>query len=354
MTLLKKIIYFFFYILLFFVPRNLFHYLNRALNLTIGNINKVYCSRACFSKIKIKDIIFDVYLSKNNYQAHFVYKDLIKRKKFYEASQITCLKSIYDFDKDLIFADLGSFVGYFSFYFSKFTEQKIKIFSIESNRLHCDSIEKGLMKNNLKNIKILNAVLSDKIEELYIADELVIHPNELKGFEKNKNYLIDDLNFLKKSNKFYKGNSVKLDSLFDIEKPNLLKIDVHGAEGKVLKGAQNLLSNNIKYIILELHTNEYLDRYSPGYTKIEIIKFLISNNFNCYLISNNEMSEYNKSDYDIAMRFYDYKDKLKYLKLNGQNLDETFFERENDENFILALKNTIDIKMLKCFNNFIQ
>ena len=352
MILLKKIIYYFFYLLLFFVPRNLFYYLNRALNLTIGNINKVYCSNACFSKIKIKDIVFDVYLSKNNYQAHLVYKDLIKRKKFYEVSQITCLKSIYDFDKNLVLADLGSFVGYFSFYFSKLTEQKNKIFSIESNKSHCDSIEKGLKKNNLNNIEMLNAILSDKIEELYIADELVIHANELKESKNNNNYLIDDLNILKKSNKFYKGNSEKLDNLFNNEKPNLLKIDVHGAEGKVLKGAQNLLSNNIKYIILELHTNEYLERYSPGYTKIDVIKLLISNNFNCYLISNNEMGEYNKSDYDTGMRFYDYKDKLKYLKLNDRNLDEIFFERDDDENFILALKNTIDIKMLKCFSNF--
>lgn len=351
MILLKKTIYFFFYFLLFFVPRNLFYYLNRALNLIIGNINKVYCSNACFSKIKIKDIIFDVYLSKNNYQAHLVYKDLIERNKFYEASQITCLKSIYDFDKDLIFADLGSFVGYFAFYFSKLTEQKIKIFSIESNKSHYDSIQKGLKKNNLNNIKILNAILSDKIEDLYIADELVIHANELKENKNNNNYLIDDLNFLKESNKFYKGQSEKLDNLFNDEKPNLLKIDVHGAEGKVLKGAQNLLSDNIKYIILELHTNEYLERYSPGYTKIEVINLLISNNFNCYLISNNEMSEYNKSDYDAGMKLYDYKNKLKYLKLNDQNLEEIFFERDNDENFILGLKNTIDIKMLKCFNN---
>ena len=53
--------------------------------------------------------------------------------------------------------------------------------------------------------------------------------------------------------------------------PNILKIDVHGAEGLVLNGAKNILENSVEYILLEVHQQQLLDLFSNGIKKNEIL-----------------------------------------------------------------------------------
>ena len=52
-------------------------------------------------------------------------------------------------------------------------------------------------------------------------------------------------------------------------------MDVHGAEGKILNGSKNLLNNNIKYILMEMHTEKDLNKFSPGYTNQKLLKILL-------------------------------------------------------------------------------
>lgn len=348
---MKKIFYFICYFILFFVPKKKFKNIKKNLSRIIGTVDKVYCSHSCFVNIKISDISFDVFLKKNNTQAHRVYKDLQTEKKLYELQQITCLKNIYEIIEKPIFADLGSFVGYFAFFFTLLDKQKNTVYSVESNKEHADSIKKGIEKNRLSKINVLNKILSNKINDVLIAEELTIELEKFNSIKKNKNkdILLDDLSRIENEKKYYIDKSITLDKLFQSDFPNILKIDVHGAEGLVLDGADKLLKDHVKCIILELHADDYLKRYSPSFDKIKIITNLIEKDFNCYYISDNNTLDFKKSDYIKGISIYNNEIRLKYLKISLQNLRDIFFGREKEEQFIFCLKKEIDINKMKCF-----
>lgn len=348
---MKKIVYLFLYCITFFVPKNKFKYLKKNLSRISGTLDQIYCSHSCFSTVEIKDIKFDLFLKKNNSQAHMVYKNLRDENKIYELGQITCLKNIYNQIEEPIFADIGSFVGYFAFYFTLLDQQKNNVFAIESNKDHVDSIIKGIKKNNFSKIKILNKILSNQKTKLLIADELTIDPKKFDHIKNNKNedLLLDDLSKINSEKKFYLDDSTTLDDVFIDKFPNILKIDVHGAEGLVLDGADNLLKNHVKYIILELHAESYLERYSPGFSKNKIIVNLIDKGFSCYYIGDNNIKDFNKEKISDCIKIYNNEKKMKFISINKDNINDIFFGKEKEEQFILCMKKEISIKDIKCF-----
>lgn len=353
MSFLKKIIFFISNFILFFIPKNKFKFLIKFFNHIIGTLNKIYCAETCTGAVKIKEINFKVFIKKFNSQAHLVYKNLKDEKTIYEIAQIVCLKNIYEKEKELIFADIGSFIGYFAFYFARLQNEKNKVYAIESNREHCESIKKGIQLNNFKNIHVFNKILSNKRKELIVAEELTIEAKQFNDFKNNRSNdsSLDNLKLIHESKKFYKDMSITVDELFQYEKPNIIKVDVHGAEGCVLEGSSNILKNDVKYILLELHTDNYLKRYSPGFNKLKIIQNLISSNFSCYIIIDKFKREFNKTSYDEGMLYYDNKTKLDYININSSNINDVMFGRYNEEQFILCIKKDINITDLKCFQN---
>lgn len=348
---MKKFFFYILYFFLFFVPKKKFKKIKKNLLRIIGVVDKIYCSYSCFVNIKINEFSFNVFLKKNNTQAHMVYKDLQSEKKIYELQQITCLKNVYEIIKKPVFADLGSFVGYFSFFFTLLDKQKNKVYSIESNKEHVDSIKKGIKKNKFTKIDVLNKILSNKTDNVLIAEELTIELEKFNSFKKIKNndILLDDLSRINDEKNFYIDKSITLDELFENDFPNILKVDVHGAEGFVLDGADKLLRNYIKCIILELHSDNYLKRYSSGFDKIKIITNLIEKDFNCYYILDNNILDFDKSDYDTGISTFNNELKLEYIQITLQNIKEILFGRDKEEQFIFCLKKEIDIKKMKCF-----
>ncbi len=59
-------------------------------------------------------------------------------------------------------------------------------------------------------------------------------------------------------------------------KPDIVKIDVHGAEGKVLSGMSKTLKNNVKHLFCELHDDMF------GYAGGDIIEILETAGLNVY------------------------------------------------------------------------
>ena len=109
-----------------------------------------------------------------------------------------------------------------------------------------------------------------------------------------------------------------MDNIFKDKKniPNILKMDVHGAEGKILAGSNKLLFNNINYILMELHTDDDLKKFSPGFTKSKIVENLIDHNFNCYMISPHSdgfTNIYSAND-DTQKLYLNNTNKLEYIK----------------------------------------
>lgn len=291
--------------------------------------------------LSIKNINFKLFIRRKNIQGHSVYGFMSNNKHVYELAIITCLNNIFEKNKKIIFADIGSFVGYYAIYFSKLTNDLNKVYAIESNKIYCEDIKISKDLNNLKNIEILEAILSDKDEEQIFYREFAMRQENLKSSNFKNKKLFEEM----KSN-LKKNNTIKLDNLFKEKKikPNILKIDVHGAEGKVIRGGKKFIKENVNIILMELHSQDYLNIYSEGITRKEIITELNSLNFKTYLISPFREIDAKKQDYE----YLSYQKKLNFKEINSLNSEEVFFGMDDDV-FVLCLNNTFKIQDLACF-----
>ena len=240
---------------------------------------------------------------KNDNQAQGVYQKLHFKKENYETIMVkTLLKSI-EFLNLKNFLDIGSFMGFYACLVASSFKNNVNIYAIESNPDYSNYIKKSIQINNFNNIKTINKILSDKKENLFIKNETVVP--DLKPGENLVNL-----------------EAITLDELCKNENinPEIIKIDVHGAEGKVVLGSKNILKNT-KIILLELHTSDFLKKFSNGLNKKEILSQLIDLNFDCYLVS--------------SFRNYDYKNqKYKFKKIDMQNFELLFFDRDQSDQFI--------------------
>lgn len=284
-------------------------------------------------KKKIKSIInfqdqnLILNLKENNSQAYDVYWPLNKKKNIiYELPLLSVILEILKKENFKNFLDLGSFMGYYSCLLGKMFKEKINIYAIESNAEYCKFIKKNIKENSLINVKLINAVLSDKVESLFIDNESV-HSNS-----NGKNLT--------------KIQSIRLDDLCDQYNiiPEIIKLDVHGFEGKVLNGLKKKLQNIVKVILLELHSNDFLKKFSHS-NKKNIISSLISNGFNCYIIPYNQKLNL----YKVTEDFLISKFKNSYRSINENNYHDIFFDKEDKDNLVIALNKDLSIDNYECF-----
>tara|TARA_B100000795_G_scaffold217399_1_gene171383 strand:- start:3854 stop:4837 length:984 start_codon:yes stop_codon:yes gene_type:complete len=291
------------------------------------NLQSSYASDF-LAEMNIEDVKFKLWLMKNDVQAQSVYQPLHKKKISYETIMIKAMVSVIKKLDIKNFLDLGSFMGYYACFASKYFDKELNVYAIESNPKYSDYIKKSLIENDFKNIKIINEILSNSEEDLFVHKEGVYNTNITnKEIQVKKSITLDKICTEQKIN------------------PELIKIDVHGAEGKVLLGSKNILQNLVKVILLELHTTKYIEKFSDGSSRKEIIEYLISLNFKCYLISS--FRDFEKS-IDLQNKF-NLNKKFQYIEINKQNFDQIFFDRDQNDQFIFACKNNIDIKSFDCF-----
>ena len=347
---IKLIISYLFNFFLKLIPKNLHHKVEIFIENLLSFVKKSFSSHDEIVNLRIGSINFSLKVRKNNLQAHTVYKKMKNENSIYELSILTCLKSILDktFDKENLFLDIGSFVGYYTCFVAKYKRSKINIISIESNPDFSMDILEALKINKITNVEVINETLSDKNSKQYIYREMSIDADSIENSDIGKN-LYDK--FIKHG---ISKNSITLDSLnikFDKYKnSNIMKIDAHGAEAKILSGANNLLKN-ISYILLELHTDTDIEIYSPGYSKRQVIENLIKQNFNCYLVSPHAdiRTKLRKMD-NYRNEYFNYKKKFEYVLIEKDMIEKILFDRNLSDIFILCLKNDVLINELSCFN----
>ena len=212
-------------------------------------------------------------------------------------------------------------MGYYACFVASRFKDKINIHAIESNPKYVEYIEKSIRINNFKKVNAYNGILSNKEEFMFVKNEAVT-----SKVDEEKNYT--------------KLKSTTLDELCEQQKivPEIMKIDVHGAEGKVLFGSNKMLTNFTKIILLELHTSNYLKKFSDGLSKKEIIFFLINLGFKCYLVSSFRDHGFKKDS-----------ENYEYKEINKENFELIFFDRDKADQFIFCIKNDLDIKNFRLF-----
>jgi FkbM family methyltransferase len=174
----------------------------------------------------------------------------------YEPGVTQHLKQILE-KENLCFLDVGAHYGYYTVYVSKINANS-RVYSFEPGVKHLEILRHNLEINDVE-AKVYNVALSDETKEVLFHNRTMKVEDKLET-ERIKAITFDELN-----------------SQENIS-PEIVKIDVHGAEGKVLYGMKKALSDTIKYLFIEIHAAHLLVDYSHQ----QILDILIESGFKLF------------------------------------------------------------------------
>ena len=169
-----------------------------------------------------------------------------------------------------IVVDVGANIGLHTLNMARIVGNTGQVFAFEPDPSNFEILKKNVKINNYKNIILEQKAVGDKHGRttLYQSD----HPGKHRIFpqtEQAKSQVQVEL--------------TNLDNYFDsdmIDKINFIKIDVEGLEFSVLKGMKNILKNSKKIKILFEFMPENI--MEVGFTPIELLNYLTSNDFKLY------------------------------------------------------------------------
>jgi FkbM family methyltransferase len=161
----------------------------------------------------------------------------------HEIPIVNIAKSV--FPKDGVFVDIGAHVGLYSL---ELASKASQVYAFEANELTFNKLIANLQLNDLEDkVTPINAACWDKAELLEMYD-----PNgkEAGGSTLCRSVVEDGKTYA------ITAHADKLDKLlkpYDLARIDMLKIDVEGAESKVLKGARKTLMKHHPIVLVEMH-----------------------------------------------------------------------------------------------------
>jgi FkbM family methyltransferase len=160
--------------------------------------------------------------------------------------------------------DVGSFVGIFSLFASKAVGSSGKVYAFEPEPHTSALLQRNCELNSAHNVKIVNAALSDTDGggEIFSANEgaNAIHSLKPGGATASKGLSI----------KLRRGDS--LVNAVEADVPNVIKMDIEGAELLAFKGLKETLAKPAcRFVFLELHHQD-LPRF--GARSEDVLSFM--------------------------------------------------------------------------------
>jgi len=192
-------------------------------------------------------------------------------------------EQIADFktNKANVILDIGSNVGLFTLKQAPRVGAKGKIWAFEPNAFVFKRFIKNLQENNITNTVAIQKAVTSKTGKIKFVVTAGITPEgrpfHVGEISKNKDIIME-------------VESVALDDFVlgnNIEKINLMKIDVEGGEYEVLKGASQRTLFITEKIVLEYHSKEL---------KEKLIKFLQNKDFSLILEDDKNFILYFKNE----------------------------------------------------------
>ncbi|UCD31127.1 MAG: FkbM family methyltransferase [Desulfobacterales bacterium] len=213
-------------------------------------------------------------LIQKDYDRTFTYNVTIKNKDglfFCDKSFNTCRIVSRHHERDIeeyfvlqegdVFIDVGSHAGKYAIRLARQIGNKGQVIAIEPEPYNFEILKRNVELNNFRNIILQNIACSDTNGDikLYVDDKATT----LHSIRKNSDIIGKEINV----------QTQKIDTLLlnlNIDKVDLIKIDVEGAELEVLKGSINTLQRCHPSIIYEAWNEEYQKK---------IKKFLVKYNY---------------------------------------------------------------------------
>ena len=142
------------------------------------------------------------------------------------------------------FVDIGAHIGYFTVYAGNLLGKRGRVISIEPNEYYYGFLSRNVEFNGLRdNVQTFQIALSNKSGKANT------------GGDEGRDSIESDSGDIE---------VMTLDKLCEIEKikPDIIKIDVHGAEYKVLSGMPNILNNCVNHLFIEVHPVHFLQGFN--------------------------------------------------------------------------------------------
>jgi FkbM family methyltransferase len=197
----------------------------------------------------------------------------------WEMDSISLLRRLFKkFDlagKNLVIADVGANIGYYSMFFSKYLGPGTKIFAFEPSSSILSVLRKNIDVNDIRNVTILDKAVSNHTgkEEFFIGAHH--HQSSLIG-EWAENSSVGTKTSV---------DTITLDDFFsDINEhryPDIIKMDIEGGGTFALKGCNDCIVQKRPFILMECHTPdedqaviELLKKYNYSAFRIDTGKWV--------------------------------------------------------------------------------
>ena len=219
--------------------------------------------------IRTKDGI-TMYLNPNDKAvSYFLSKEMV-----WEPFETEIMKNF--FKSNTVFADIGAHIGYYSLLCASIAKQG-KVFSFEPVKENFEILKKNVGVNNFKNIIISDSAISDTDSPkiLYLSNENNTGDNR---------FFSDNFREIPENRLELKVKCITLDQFlvnYKI-KPNIIKMDIQGAELHALKGMKKTLDEITKLVIF----TEFWPRgiVANGGSPISFLDLLSHHGFEIYEI----------------------------------------------------------------------
>jgi FkbM family methyltransferase len=138
--------------------------------------------------------------------------------------------------------DIGANAGFYTLAFSRLVGKEGRVCAFEPLAENANNILRHMNLNELQNVTLLQTAISDR--------------NGVVGFNVAKN---NAMGFIDQAQGLYKVPTVSLDDLIAdgvVPAPDVIKMDVEGAESLVLRGAKEVLTKKKAIFFIALHGDD--------------------------------------------------------------------------------------------------
>jgi FkbM family methyltransferase len=215
------------------------------------------------------------YFKSNDRKTNYWLKRRFRKESIHEKNVVKIL--LERLKPDMCFVDVGAYLGFYSILASKHLSQG-QVFSFEMDRNSYSALMQNLELNNCNNVQVYNKAITNFVGTAQYVTQGVL--------TSSKNRLDNQIDFNQNKKKKI-IDTITLDVFFKNknQKPDIIKIDVEGAEMKVLDGMEEILNESKSMtLFIEIHPNHLKSIFNSS--EKEIFSKLIEKGFDIFQIKN--------------------------------------------------------------------
>jgi FkbM family methyltransferase len=177
----------------------------------------------------------------------------------YEPQETALLQSVLR--KGMTFVDVGANWGYFTLVAAHLVGSSGRVVSIEADPGACRAIHANIARNAIRHVVVLEMAASDHTGTVWLQQYE-------EGASESGNYGLTSTTTVAEHGRGLAVTARPLDAALDeidLDRIDLLKMDIEGAEGRALTGLCRRLSDcRVRQILLEIHPRHLRDQGSSA------------------------------------------------------------------------------------------